>query len=170
MPVRMFMLKRIGRAKIRMNSRIFVDEMTRAVKDFGEQYIIPAFRETTRTWKEHHPAFHWKISRSDNFFRMEVVVTDRIYRFLNDGTSIRWAIMSKDWESKTAPGWIGSGPGRGRVTWRGRNRYLEEQGLLPKQGIDARNWTGLIEEEYRDRFRLDMRYAVTRAGKMMMNG
>lgn len=57
--------------------------------------------------------------------------------YLQFGTSVRYARMSKDWQSHTAPGTLRSGPGAGRVIQRGARA-----GAQP--GIQARMWIQVI--------------------------
>ena len=58
------------------------------------------------------------------------------YPFLVRGTKVRYATMSSDFEAKTKPGIIGSGPGAGRMLYVNKNR--------PRPGIEAREFDKVI--------------------------
>ena len=154
-------VKKVGRWKVRMKSDVFIKSMEQDVREYAHNWVIPVYKLTTQTWKEHDPRFTiLQEVNSPNVFRFVVGTDDRIWNFLDQGTNIRWAIMSSDWTSKTHVGLIPSTFGSGRVTWKGRNAYFEEMGWLPKPGIEARNFTQSIEEFLLLRWKLQMRYAV----------
>jgi hypothetical protein len=161
-------VKKIGKWKKRMDDKVFVRVIKQRIEDFAINSAIPVYKMTTQTWKEHDPKFVYRrFFDSPNIFRLAVGTDDRIWNFLDNGTNIRWAIMSTDWTSKTHVGLIPSTFGSGRVTWKGRNSYFEEMGWLPKPGIEARNFTQSIEEFLLPRWKLQMRYAVRDAKKEM---
>jgi hypothetical protein len=161
-------VKKIGRWKVRMNSKVFVDVVKQRLKEFASLQALPVYRMTTQTWKEHDPKFTRRFQiETPNTFRIIVGTDDRIWNFLDQGTSIRWAIMSPDWSSKTHVDSIPATFGSGRVTWRGRNEKLEMEGYLPKPGIEARNFTKSIAEFLDKEWRLKMRYAVRDAARIM---
>lgn len=62
------------------------------------------FRVTHQTFSTVRPA--WKKDVRLGFKEMVFVTQTEndIYRFLNDGTDIRYAVMTRDFEAKTAPG------------------------------------------------------------------
>jgi hypothetical protein len=55
------------------------------------------------------------------------------WTWLDEGTSVRYATMSPDWQSKTRLKWFGSRAGRGRRLYVRRDR--------PRPGIEARGWS-----------------------------
>jgi len=66
------------------------------------------------------------------------------FKWLDEGTRVRYATMSQDWKSKTKPGVLKSGRGRGRVLFVNKRR--------PRPGIKARGWTELIMKRRRRPF------------------
>lgn len=92
------------------------------------------FNETQRTFKRKFPV---KIDKGD-YWRLIFVDSD-IYGYVSRGTRIRWALMSRDWRSKTAPGRFSPGPGRGRVVIAGRGA-MQARGIRPRPGIKARKF------------------------------
>jgi len=69
----------------------------------------------------------------------EVAFTDDKMFWLDEGTSVCYAVPSRDWISKTSVGWIGSRPGRGRIVARGRKYGANRK-------IDARHWSDIIAQ------------------------
>ncbi len=92
------------------------------------------FNETQRTFKRKFPV---EIDKGDGW-RLIFVDSD-IYSYVSRGTRIRWALMSRDWQSKTAPGRFRPGPGRGRVVIAGRGA-MQRRGIAARPGIKARKF------------------------------
>jgi len=97
--------------------------------------------KTTKSWKGDKPKFTSEIDvGGDNV----AVVTGpagssmgvKKWNWLNEGTRVRRALMSRNWKSKTRPGYLGSGGGRGRVVFISRR--------LSRPGIQARGWTEIV--------------------------
>ena len=110
---------------------------------------------TTATWVDHHPSFKTVIAYKMGDAVATVYTEDEIWGYLNRGTSERWAVMSRDWQSKTTVGQLSSGPGAGHVAVRGKKHMKS-----PMQGIDARNWTFLLQDKYANDFANDIRIAI----------
>lgn len=102
--------------------------------DKSAKIIEKSFEETMRTFRKKFPV----LIKDDKFSRL-IWVDGETYSYLNFGTSIRWALMTGNWKSKTKPGRIGSGPGRGRVIVAGR-RAMTRRGIRPRPGIKARHF------------------------------
>lgn len=114
------------------------------IKEFRRAVIFDDFRGTVKTWKNEKPNFKSQIKENKDFIITAYLVEDgskgsKKWIFLNGGTSVRWAVMSPDWKSKTTPGTLKSGRGRGRVLAVGKKRLRR-----PRPGIEARNWTKII--------------------------
>ncbi len=70
---------------------------------------------------------------------IEMVTSSDKWFWLNKGTKVRHAVMSKDWQSKTRPGDLMSGPGEGDVV------FVSMKINLP--GIAKRGWSEIIVKE-----------------------
>jgi len=118
-------------------------------------HVLNALKETARdinirlmmivsTW-EHKPVFSKpKIRYAGGDAHVTISTNSDIFRYLDEGTRIRWALLSRDWRSKTSPGGgYQSGSGQGHVWLKGRNSILSA-GLSAGHGIEARNWTGQL--------------------------
>jgi len=93
---------------------------------------------TARTWNN-KPDFTVEINgRAD---RIEVLAgTDsKIYGYVDLGTRVRRAIMSSDWRSKTKPGSLKSGAGRGSVV------FISKK--VNRPGIRARGFSEKIKQK-----------------------
>lgn len=110
-----------------------------AVHDLVQTEAVPLFQNTTRTWVQ-QPTFTSKQTP-----RGWTVIVDPPfpYGWVNRGTRIRYATMSKDWKSKTKPNVIASYAGRGRVLFISRKR--------PRPGIVARNFSDIITRRIQTR-------------------
>lgn len=122
--------------------------------------------KTTKTWKGEKPKFDSLLDHEGGDL---IVVTgptgsDRAvnkWLWLNNGTKIRWALMSRDWRSKTTPRQFKSGRGAGRVVVAGR-RYMQAHGIPPRPGIEAREWTVLLSKRRKQPFTRRMIQAMKR--------
>jgi hypothetical protein len=84
----------------------------------------------TSNWKKEHKP-KWKTQTSTTTKRIAIdLKTDSVpYVFLEQGTRIRYRVMSQDWISKTTPNSLIAGPGRGKAKGFGR-----------RPGIEKRKW------------------------------
>jgi hypothetical protein len=104
----------------------------KAVRGLIIDDAIPQFEKTVRTWT-HQPRF--TPLRRQRGWAVEV---DPVYpyQFVNRGTRVRRALMSRDWSSKTKPNVIASYKGSGRML------FVSRRLALP--GIKARNFQDII--------------------------
>lgn len=79
--------------------------------------------------------------------------------YVNDGTTVRWALMDPKFKPKTAPGQLKAGPGNPPFdpVLRGR-----KQMFAPRPGIQARNFTVLVKDERQKPFSNAVREAIRR--------
>ena len=112
-----------------------------AAKEMGNN-ILQDYQTTTRTWDH---TVHWRqvTSTSSDEVSRKVWTTDDIYRYVHDGTDIRFAVLSSDFIPKTIPAYLGSFPGRGGVI-----RFDFQN---PRPGIIARNFTDTIVKKQEKR-------------------
>lgn len=105
------------------------------------------YEKTTRTWGN-KPDHELEFSQTKAEIKAMNVTDNRIYFFLHDGTKVRYAVLSPDWKSKTTPGILGSGPGRGKVLFVSKKR--------PMPGIEARKWTDVIVRQRKRPYKQNM--------------
>ncbi|MBN9393108.1 MAG: hypothetical protein J0I20_34060 [Chloroflexi bacterium] len=74
----------------------------------------------------------------------QVGTSNRIFKFVSQGTPVRYAYMSTDFMAKTKPGSLTSGSGAGRKWGVNVNN--------PRPGIKARDFDKQIAEKYQKKF------------------
>lgn len=122
------------------------------------------FHETVATWQD--PAkFEVKVKYAGGKTFLSVTTLSDKWRWLNEGTQVRWALMNRNFRPKTAPGRWQSGPGAGdpEPQWRGYSMGF------PQPGIEPRDWSGQAAERHRDALREELRDAI-RAGIQSSRG
>ena len=133
-----------------------------------ERKMLKDYDKTTQTWEGETPTFDSKISfpRVGKEMSLWVGAVDdgsfgyRKFNWINKGTSIRWAVLSDDWLSKTFPGRLVSTGGQGEVLIAGR--AMIEEGFSAEPGLEARNFDKQIREIHLPDFQKDMKTAVAR--------
>lgn len=139
----------------KMNIKVFRDIIEKALEDEGRD-VQKEYRKTVATWKGDKPDFEvvTDITRGDASVLVGPTGSNealRKFKFLDEGTSIRWALMSQDWKSKTRPRRLKGGRGSGKPVIVGR-RAMQARGIAPRPGIEAREWTPTIQKRRRPKF------------------
>lgn len=122
--------------------------------------VLQAYKRTTATWQR-PPKWEKQISLEGGKAMARVFTDSDVYRFIDEGTRLRWALMSRDWQSKTRVWNLDSGPGRGHVVLAGR-RAFARHGLAPRPGIAARHFSRTIRRMLEKEFAPDMQEAINR--------
>lgn len=100
----------------------------------------------TKTWVTTEPDIISELDK-DNYSIITAPLDNddgNTYKFLDRGTSVRFAQLSSNWGSKTTPNSLVSGAGSGFVTYIDTNR--------PQPGIEARNWSQIIVDTETPKF------------------
>lgn len=110
---------------------------------------IRMLQKVTRTWKGAKPRFKREIEVDRGNMQMDILPYGsekavNKWRWLNDGTRVRHALMSPNWRSKTTPRTMGSRMGRGRMLFVSRK--------IRRPGIEAREWTQEAAERRTPKF------------------
>lgn len=95
-------------------------------------------RRTTAHWN-HRVTFtvNKTLSRRAADYGFTITTDDLIWGFLNEGTEVRYAVMTRDFEAKTQPNVLDSGEGHGGFDHWGQ-----------ADGIEARNWSRMLAAQY----------------------
>lgn len=158
----MFTFKSIKPAKFK--SSIFREELTLAAEKMAPQ-IKKDFQKTSATWKE-KPEFQAgvQIGRAAGIrggpstgVAVEVVTDNAIYGYIDEGTRVRYATMTPDFQAKTKPKVIRSYRGRGGLLFVNKKR--------PRPGIKAREFSKTIRKKWQPLFRDQMDFAMRNAGR-----
>lgn len=113
-------------------------KLMRVMRD-GAETIKHDLQGAVRTWRT--PVdFQIALDKRGDTFTMSVFTDSEIFKFVNDGTSVRYATMTPDFISKTRPGSMQSGRGRGGVA------YVNKK--IPRPGIQARNFIETAFEQH----------------------
>lgn len=115
--------------------------------------IMQDFLKTVETWQEERPNFTRALgTRGGN---LEVLVgpsgnTKGVQKWvwLNEGTKVRYAVMTRDFIAKTKPGTFSSGPGKGGKAFMSLTN--------PRPGIQPRGWTKKGKDKHEPRFKRDI--------------
>lgn len=121
---------------------------------FKSQYL-----KTVASWKT-KPTFTIEYKSTPEGEEALIFTENNIYRFLHDGTRLRWALMSFPFEAKTTPRLLGSGPGAGRALLKGKGQMNAAGYMYARDGIEAREWTQEIIKLYESPFQHDMNNIV----------
>jgi hypothetical protein len=134
-------------------------ELLNEMRKQGRLIANTDFKRTVRTWKGDKPKFVPKISLKGGAATMDLKIVaegdgaDK-WRYLDEGTKVRRALMSDDWKSKTVPDVFDSRPGKGRVV------FISKSLELP--GIKARNWSKMALKKWKRPYAEAMQAAIER--------
>lgn len=150
----------------KLKKDVFRTEFLTALKDM-ERQIVREFQKTTQTWQGDKPTFEGELEISNDGLALLVGPTGNTkgaqkWQWLDEGTKVRYATMSQDWVSKTKPGVIPSGAGKGRLLFVSKKH--------PRPGIEKRGWTVMITKLYKSRFKRRMEQAMRDAKKKSGSG
>ena len=121
--------------------------------------IDALFQEIIGTWRN-KPTVHQELKASGNDITASIWVDDRRMFFLNEGTSVRHAIMHKSFRRKTRPGQLKSSAGGGRRNPVFISRNVSMNSPSGKKGIVARRWDDIIIKRRRVPYTLRMAKAM----------
>lgn len=132
----------------------------KAAEDEGREHQ-KILNQTTASWTGDKPKFE---SLTDVSGGSASVLTGptgntmgvKKWNWLNEGTRVRRAVMSRNWRSKTRPGSFSSGSGRGRVV------FISKR--ISRPGIKARGWTDKLTKQRHQPFTNRMIRAMRQAG------
>lgn len=138
-------------ARYRRMARNLPGVVNNAIKSLVTDEAVPLFEATVNTWQR-QPTF--TPSQTPRGWAVQVA-PEYPYGWVNRGTRIRYATMSKDWRSKTKPNVIASYAGRGRLLFVSRKR--------PRPGIVARNFSTIVMTRIQARAANRVREALNEA-------
>jgi hypothetical protein len=107
----------------------------RAAEEAGKE-AVRLYKTATRTWNN-QPAFEALTEASASKIEVLVGTDDKVFKYVDEGTSVRRAVMSADWVSKSTPGSLKAGKGRGMVV------FISKK--ISRPGIEARRFTENIK-------------------------
>ena len=152
-----FVVKSIKPQKMKLKQIRF--EVLNALRKEGAVHVRE-YKDTVKTWTT-KPTFGYLISTAQGDLMVVSGPKDKgeIWGYLDKGTKVRHAVMSKDWKSKTSPGRWRSGRGAGRMV------FVSRKIRLP--GIKARGWTEDLSKRRKRPFQRNILKAVQRGAKRL---
>jgi hypothetical protein len=139
----------------RLKDEAMVKELLKGIEKSGKA-IKKDYEKTTATWR-HKVNFEIISDLDPSGPEVLVGTEDKIYKFIDEGTSIRYATMTPDFQPKTVKRVIGSRGGRGGLLYVDTRR--------PRPGIEAREFSKVIEAKHQPRFKRQMEKAMREARK-----
>lgn len=119
--------------------------------------LVKEFGRTIKTWEGPVPKFEPQTKLTDKQATLDVVMTgpgsDK-WMWVNFGTKVRYATMSRDFKAKTQVGVLDSGTGAGRKLFVSRKH--------PRPGIKARGWNKMIAKSFKLRYAQIMQDALNK--------
>lgn len=121
-------------------------ELVKVARALGKE-LTPEYRKVTKTWKGEKPRFTASVDETRNSVKLNVGVPNtesdgnKKFMWLEEGTKVRYATMTPDFQPKTQAGVLGSSKGRGKKAFVDKRK--------PKPGIKPRGWTEQIIKEKR---------------------
>lgn len=134
--------------------RSFLERRIKNLSTGEALYTAKLFGKTVSTWND-KPKFHIDRGVSGDEISVTVWTDHKVYYFIDQGTSIRYAHMTDDFVPKTTPGFIGSGPGKGGLA------YVSWEN--PRPGITAREFSSTIYNMREKKFRLKISTEISKA-------
>jgi hypothetical protein len=117
-----------------------------------EKLVNKDFEATVATWRK--PAsFEHFVRYAGGHARVVISTNDSKWKWLNYGTSVRYAHMGRGFRPKTHPNQLQSGKGQPPYD----PQYIGPPG---HPGIEPRNWTKLVRDKHRAALREDIRVAL----------
>jgi hypothetical protein len=139
--------------KIKIDDKVFTKHLKKQM-DIEAESMRDSHELTTKTWR-HKPVFRKYVRVTENEVYLSVTTQDDIYRYIDQGTKVRYALMSKDWISKTKPRVLTPGGGRGHMVFVNKK--------IRRPGIKARKFSEEIWHHRKDRFTRDIQGAIGEA-------
>lgn len=153
----------------KFKSSVFREKLRARAQDIGPK-MAADMKKPTLTWQEPVEfktevsvgnaaggALARKAAGSASGVSVEVTTTDARYKYLDEGTKVRYATMSRDFRAKTKPNSLNASRGRGKLLFVNKRR--------PRPGIKARNFTKLVHDKWQPEFRKAMQAALNEAGQ-----
>lgn len=145
--------------KINPDFTVFEAAMVKVILNELNEYE-DLFNKFTSTWK-HKPKWTKKVKSSRSQIAGFLTTRSKPFVYVEMGTKIRRAAMSRDFQAKTKVFRLSSGPGRG-----GKVGMLKS----PQSGIKARDARVVIAKMRGKVFIVDMQKALNRASKQVFKG
>jgi hypothetical protein len=116
-----------------------------ATKIAGDK-ALELFAKTVRTWNT-ETSFWYRSAQTNEGVKLAFFTDNPKYKFVDEGTRVRYAVMTPGFVAKSKTNVINSFKGTGGF-W-----FLMRKGMQPKPGLVARNFSQIITERTSPAFR-----------------
>lgn len=123
---------------------------------------VPTFKSEVKVGNAAGGALAKKATGNAAGVSIEVTTDSDIYRYLDEGTKVRYATMTNPFTAKTKVNSLKASRGRGGVAFVNRNR--------PRPGIKARGFIKLVWKKWQPLFRKEMQAALNEGAKLSGHG
>jgi hypothetical protein len=117
-----------------------IERMIQNGLDMAADELKKDFGKTVSTWND-KPTFVIEKGQGQN--TRTVSAKHKVYFFVSEGTRVRYATMTPNFQAKTAPGRFQAGAGAGGVAYISKKR--------PRPGIKARRFDEQLAKRWKDR-------------------
>ena len=142
----------------KFNARALTEGLISEVKKFSREAKVDLLRPTSM-WST-SVLFTTQMTQTRARIRVVIFTEDERYRFLDQGTRVRFATMTSNFSPKTRPNSLLASSGSGSVSYVDRNR--------PHRGIQARSFAEQVknihEPKLVKRFGNTLRIGVIKSG------
>ena len=139
-----------------LDSASMLRALEEGFKNTSDDMYDTLMRQLFSTWKP-PPEVELDYDISKDTLEVNMLTDDKRVRFVEKGTKVRYATMSKDFVPKSRPNHLRSFLGKGRVLFVNKRR--------PRPGIKARNRVRKFGHKYYPKFAKGMSAAMSKARK-----
>ena len=137
-------------ARYRAMAKLLPQALKAATQDLAQNEALPLYEKTVATWQH---AVDFQVIETPRGHTVQT--EDQVYKYIDRGTRVRRALMSRDWRSKTKVNVISSFSGAGKML------FVSRKLSLP--GIEARNFSQIILRRVQDKAASRVRKALNEA-------
>jgi hypothetical protein len=141
---------------------------------YGYKYLNELYRLVV-DWETIRPKFEIERHYRGGDVSIQIWTPDLVFNSLNNGTSVRWAVMNNPFDPKTKPGSLTSGSGTRTYNQNGYYTKIRGKEAMTRAGlspfayahpIQARNWYLQLRRKYEKDFHRDVQRAVREGLRM----
>jgi len=118
----------------------------RQAAEIAGDKALELFAKVVRTWRT-ETNFWYRTAETNEGIKLTFFTDNPKFKFVDEGTAVRYAVMTPDFIARTKPNVLGSFTGKGGL-W-----YMLRKGMEAKPGLQARNFSEIITERTGPTFR-----------------
>lgn len=140
-----------------INSVRFEKAVLQRMRAIAGRMTIELYK-TSKTWKGERPKFGYEARKTSTGYRLVVHPKDeesmgaKKFMWLDRGTKVRYAVMTKNFKAKTQVRVLDSFPGEGGMA------FVNTK--IKRPGIKARKWTPEMKKKWRPKMQVELQDTV----------